>query len=382
MEATITPIVSIVMIAYNDGRYIADILNSILAQTFSNFEIILIDNSSTDNTAEVIAGFSDPRLRSFRNENVGLSEGYNIGIAKARGEYIAISNADDLWKAQKLEKQLELMQDESVGVVFCTADLIDDNGRQLSDEEAKNYPFNFENRTSEENYQRLFFNSNYFCAPSALIRKELLQQRPFDAMLIQLQDFEMWLHLVQKKAFKTVQESCFQYRVRLDGSNLSLSQKNKSRVAFELGIVYRHFFDNVDQNFFKRAFASHLRNPDFNSTEELEFEKGFLYLKMQHPAIYALGLEKLYELMSNPTSRKFGEERYKIKMRDVWEQALLPVYNDPAQFHETVNQLERLNAELKCAQNELAQVKSTMNAITSGKFWKLREKVYRLLGKS
>lgn len=367
------------MVAYNDGRYIGEILKSILAQTFSDFEIVLIDNASTDNTPEVIASFTDSRIRSYRNDNVGLSEGYNIGIAKARGQYIAISNADDLWMPQKLEKQLALIQKENVGVVFCTAELIDDTGTVLPEEQAKLYPFNFENRTQAQSYERLFFKSNYFCAPSALIKKELVVKRPFDAMLIQLQDFDMWLHLVQKAEIQTVAEPCFQYRVRLDGSNLSLSQRNQSRVSFELGIVYRHFFDDVEQSFFKNAFAKHLRNPSFTSPEEMEFEKGFLYRKMQHPAIYALGVEKLYALMSTPTTRAIGEKKYGLTMRDVWEQALLPIYNDTSKFQETSSEYESLLAELNHTKEELVQVKATMQSITSGKFWKLREKVYTLL---
>jgi len=194
-----------------------------------------------------------------------------------------------------------------------------------------------------------------------------------------LQDFDMWLHLVQEAEIRTLQDSCFQYRVRLDGSNLSLSQKNQNRVSFELGVVYRRFFDGIEAEFFRRAFKDHLRNAQFTGTHEMEFEKAFLYQKMQHPAIYSLGLEKLYSLMSAPETRVIGEKNYGLSMRAVWEQALLPIYNDASKFQETNSEYERMQTELSLAKEQLNQMKSTMDAITSGKFWKLREKVYTLL---
>ena len=376
-----SPLVTIVMIAYNEARYLREIMPSVLAQTYADFEVVLIDNGSTDETPEVVAGFSDPRIRAFRNENLGLSLGYNVGVEKARGKWIALSNCDDLWYPRKLEKQVEAMKNERVGVVFSQVDLIADNDAPVPEEVANRFPFSFENLSCAKMYEKFFFNSNFMCAPTAVIRKDLLDARPFDAMLIQLQDFDMWVNLTQKVEFAIVQEKLLGYRVRVDGSNLSLSTKNRSRVLLELSVVYRRFFEDVDIEFFREAFRIHLRNPEFKGQIAFEFEKAFLYLKMEEPSIRAIGLERLYALMSDKESRALGEKEYKLKMPDVWGMALSPVYADATAMEESGKNYLELSQQLKSSQAELASMKETLRQITSGKLWKLREKLYDILKK-
>ena len=114
------PRVSVVVPAYNYGRYLREALDSIWAQEVEDLEVLAVDNGSTDDTAEVLASVSDPRLRVHTlTANQGLSVAFNLALENARGEYVAYLDADDRWRPGKLRRQLELMDGEpEVGVVF------------------------------------------------------------------------------------------------------------------------------------------------------------------------------------------------------------------------------------------------------------------------
>jgi len=101
---------SVIIATYNAGRFVGDAIRSVQAQTVDDLEIIVIDDGSTDETQDVLAGIRDPRLRVHRISNSGVSVARNTGMAMADGEFIAFLDADDLWRPTKLERQLALMQ--------------------------------------------------------------------------------------------------------------------------------------------------------------------------------------------------------------------------------------------------------------------------------
>ena len=105
------PLVSIIMSVYNEERYIQESLDSVLSQTLDNFELIIIDDCSTDKTAEMIEGYHDSRIRLYRNkENQGLTKNLNNALRYCRGDYIARMDGDDICLPQRLEKQVQYME--------------------------------------------------------------------------------------------------------------------------------------------------------------------------------------------------------------------------------------------------------------------------------
>jgi glycosyltransferase involved in cell wall biosynthesis len=104
-------LISIIMPSYNTGAEIADTIRSVQAQTYSNWELIIVDDCSKDDTDAVVASFSDPRIRYFKNEkNSGAAVSRNRALRLAKGRYIAFLDSDDLWKPQKLQVQLDFMK--------------------------------------------------------------------------------------------------------------------------------------------------------------------------------------------------------------------------------------------------------------------------------
>lgn len=126
------PTVSVVIPAYNAERTIAETVNSVLTQTFIDFELIIINDGSTDNTLDVLEQFKDPRIKVFSFENSGPQKSRNRGIKKAQGTFISFIDADDLWKADKLQQQLETLQrNSSASVVYSWCDVIDEQSNFL-----------------------------------------------------------------------------------------------------------------------------------------------------------------------------------------------------------------------------------------------------------
>jgi glycosyltransferase involved in cell wall biosynthesis len=127
--------VSVVIPAYNVERWLGGTMQSVLSQTYQDLEIIVVDDGSTDRTAQVVEAIKDERVSCIRQENRGLSGARNTGILAARGRYVALLDADDLFKPEKLERQVAVLdQCPSVGLVTCGFELIDEAGSHLGEE--------------------------------------------------------------------------------------------------------------------------------------------------------------------------------------------------------------------------------------------------------
>jgi len=126
------PLVSVILPVYNTATYIGETLDAATRQTYANLEIIIVDDGSTDETPVILEARAalDPRIRVIRQENFGVARARNVGLAVARGEFIAILDADDLWEPTKIERQVQRMRDsgESTGLVYCWWVWISENG--------------------------------------------------------------------------------------------------------------------------------------------------------------------------------------------------------------------------------------------------------------
>jgi len=128
-----SPLVSVIMPAYNSAAFIAEAIQSVLQQTYLNWELLIIDDASADNTIEIIKTFnSDPRIRYFQNKtNLGAGVSRNVGTKVAHGSYIAFLDADDLWLPFKLKTQLDFIKSKNLEMTFSSYYLIDEFGQAL-----------------------------------------------------------------------------------------------------------------------------------------------------------------------------------------------------------------------------------------------------------
>ncbi len=129
-----TPLVSVIMPAYNAERYIEEAIASVLSQTVADLELIVIDDTSTDRTGQLIREFAekDSRVRPFFNEkNMGVARTRNRGLSLCRGSYVALLDSDDYWKPQMLEKMIRRAEETGADIIYCSYEIVDEGGRKL-----------------------------------------------------------------------------------------------------------------------------------------------------------------------------------------------------------------------------------------------------------
>lgn len=200
------PKVSVVIPAYNAMTYLPDTLNSVLQQTFSDFEVLIIDDGSTDHIqAWVAQNITDPRVRLIAQANQGLSAARNTGIANAQGEYVAFLDADDLWEPTKLEVQVRYLDNNSaVGLVYNWIAVIDAQGKPTG----KVWRGDIEGDVLEEVLQR-----NIIDCPSVLVRRKCFEEvGVFDRTLRSVEDWDMWIRIATRYNFGVTREALVYYR--------------------------------------------------------------------------------------------------------------------------------------------------------------------------
>lgn len=125
-------LVSVIMPSWNTGKFIAESIQSVIDQTYENWELIIVDDCSTDNTDEVVAKFTDKRIRYFKNEkNSGAALSRNRALREARGEWIAFLDSDDLWNPDKLEHQINFMNKHGYTLSYTEYEKIDEESKPL-----------------------------------------------------------------------------------------------------------------------------------------------------------------------------------------------------------------------------------------------------------
>ena len=125
-------LVSIITPSYNSSRFIEECIDSVLSQTYDNWELLIVDDCSSDNSCEMIRKYNDNRISLIELEkNIGAAEARNIALRKAKGKHIAFLDSDDLWESQKLEKQISFMETEDIAFSFSTYQPISEDGSRL-----------------------------------------------------------------------------------------------------------------------------------------------------------------------------------------------------------------------------------------------------------
>ena len=219
-----SPTVSIIMPTYNQAAYIEASIESVLQQTFSDFELIIIDNYSKDKTKEIIRGYaaSDQRIKYLKFYNHGyIARSRNTGIRQAKGLYIAFLDSDDLWKPTKLERQLTVFrQFPSVGLVYCQAQYIDADGSQINTIGKGNGIAGYgPENTDIQNAYELFI-THQLRPPTLTVmsKKDVIMAAGFffEWVKYQVEDSILWARIMMKNSVFFIPESLALYRVHRD----------------------------------------------------------------------------------------------------------------------------------------------------------------------
>lgn len=172
------PLISIITPAFNHGRYIGRCIESLLRQTYPKWEMVIVDDGSTDHTAEVVASYKDPRITYLYQKNRGVKElagTINTGLAKTKGEFVTMFGSDDTWPSYRLEKQIPIFDEPDVVLCFGLGQLIDENDQVLGGVNPPPDLSSVQNRPVGSILHKMFL-SNFIFQPSVLLRRAALEK--------------------------------------------------------------------------------------------------------------------------------------------------------------------------------------------------------------
>jgi len=215
------PTVSVIIPAYNQANFIDKAIESVLRQTYQDFEIIIINDGSKDNTEEIVKNYSDFRIRYICHaNNMGVSKARNTGIRASRGDYIALLDSDDEFLPERLGRQVQLLQNKSseVGVVCSWSYNIDEKGNYIS----KRYLPKKDGYIYED-----LLSTNPISVPTVLIRKECFEKVGlFDNLLDGQEDWDMWIRIAKYYKFSLIKTLLAKRRIHPNRISYDLERKN------------------------------------------------------------------------------------------------------------------------------------------------------------
>lgn len=290
-----TPLVSVIMPAYNQEDFIQSSIESVLSQTYSNWELVVINDGSTDRTKEVVESFSDQRIILINQENQGVSKTRNNGLAASKGELIAFLDADDLWLPKKLEKQVQQFQTlgENVGFIHAYYTEFDNRG------EYSPKPFkHLKGLNIDGDVKRSIVIHDFVATLTVMIKREVLESiGDFDTTLSGPEDWDLWIRIAQKYQFGFIAEPLARYR--LSASGLS---KNYEKFEGELKKVLDRYlltsdFSKKDQQLGLWLYYRHMAHGYARGGKICHASKRLLQTIQQKPFRFSNLLSTIYTII-------------------------------------------------------------------------------------
>lgn len=228
MEKRLQNKVSVIMAAYNSERYIREAVNSVLAQTYADLELLVVDDCSTDGTYDILqeCAAKDARLQLLRNKcNQGCAPSRNRALAACSGSFVAFIDSDDVWQPQKLEQQLQFLQERGADLVYTNYRMIDDDGNLLKHRSVK--------RTAclED-----LLDENYINFSSPLFTRQSIGDLHFDSSWYHEDYVFLLQYMLQRPVCLCLEQELVSYRVH-PGSR----SYNKLNAAWHRWKIIRHY---------------------------------------------------------------------------------------------------------------------------------------------
>ena len=207
--------VSIIVTTYNRPKLLKETIDSILNQTYADFELIVVDNNSSYDFFELIKSFNDSRIMAYQNNNKGIiAVNRNFGINKSNGAYIAFCDDDDIWLSEKLETQIKFLLNDEFDLIYSNTILLYNNGGK---KESK--------YSNVNNLRRLLYN-NQITLSSVLLRKNTVVSFNESYHFVAIEDYELWIRLmIEGYRFKFIEKPLIQYRIL----STSVSRQSKGK---------------------------------------------------------------------------------------------------------------------------------------------------------
>lgn len=216
MTSTNAPLISVIIPTFNNQKTIRETIETVLDQTYSNYELIIINDGSTDSTFKIINSIKDPRTKVFSYPNSGVSASRNRGIHHASGDFIAFLDADDLWTKDKLEAQLKALKNNpQAGVAYSWVDSIDENNNYLRMSSCC---------TAKGDVYEILLRGNFIVSGSnPMIRSQAIKEiGGFDSSLTHAEDWDLYLKLAARYHFVVIPAPQILYRISTNSASTNV----------------------------------------------------------------------------------------------------------------------------------------------------------------
>ncbi len=292
------PTVSVLVKSYNHAAYVRQTIDSILTQSFQDFEIVVTDDASTDGTADIVRSYRDPRIKlEVSPVNLGISGAMNATIARARGRYLAILNSDDWALPDRLKQQVSFLDShDDVALVFGQPRIVGEHNEPATAYNDFARPLRFRDMSRFTWLRDFFVNVNCLSAPTAMIRREAYKTvGPYDRRLTNMQDFDMWIRmLIAGFNIHLLPEEVTAVRIRADGGNMSAPNLDRNnRSGYELIKILWHYA-RMDERLLENVFGSLLLLPRTDG-RPAPLRLAELALRDGRPEYDVFGLDLLHE---------------------------------------------------------------------------------------
>lgn len=305
--ASTNPKISVIIPLYNHEKYIKEAIYSILEQSFADFELIIINDGSTDSSGDIVKSINDKRIRYFYQDNQGTSKTINRGINLARGEYISILNSDDVYYTNRLEEVLNILEvDSSVNAVFTHVEFIDEEGKSTGFKKgAQDNWLGYDPETSFKENNNIILSllpGNFLHTTSNLVcRKKVFNNIGYFSNLRYLHDYDFFLRLCYHHKVYVIKKPLLKYRFH---SSNTLNE-DYALADFETGLVLANFLLNYD---LKKVFNNEDQKYDtmtkfFNSINTFDTDKIIMTLLL-FGMKYCQG-EKFFEVLNGDSDNPF-----------------------------------------------------------------------------
>lgn len=315
-----SPLVSVRIPAYNHEKYIRACIESVLNQTYQNFEIVIVDDCSSDGTVGVIRRFADPRVKlAVHKRNEGMNVTVEHCMKNCRGQYVANMCSDDVWLPEKLEKQVAFLERHpEYDAVFTGVELIGENGRPLNRFLSRRLSmFGCDNRSSDEWLRYFFRYGNCLCNPSVMLRRQVYEELGYqDKRMFSLSDFDLWVKFSFSHSLWILEETLTRYRVRRNFRNASgASPKSVNRQAFERKQILDHYLQIRDAAQLTRIFPEAAQYGEADDAA-VPYFLGRLAIDTGVPAHRLWGCETIFRLMEDETACAVLTQKYDFRHVD------------------------------------------------------------------
>ena len=293
------PRISVLLTSYNHEKFIAQAIDSVLAQTFADFELIIVDDCSSDSSWDVIMSYNDPRITAIRNEKRKGMHIFN-NLHRFTGQYVAIHHSDDSWESTKLQKQIDNMDSHPETVAcFTHVQFIDEQGENYVPHVDSFYHDKFDQpNRSRFGWLRFFFDhGNALCHPSILIRKEAFEKYGlFNFGLKQIPDFLMWIRVCLHGEIYVLQERLTKFRLHKQTENNTSGDNlgNHLRGLSEYYFVCEDLFCITRDDLFYKVFPEYSGQ---NIVPAFVLSKLMMQKNIQPAQLY--GMRTIYKLLND-----------------------------------------------------------------------------------